>query len=140
MDGKIRFIQVYDMLNKDIIFQQDIDKIRRSDYYILSYYKTGKLYEVHSFDTVTRIDSGNIYQRVKHVFRNREDYLLVLFPSADILRSFNEETSVNVEKEAEKPPVESMHPKMILLDLFNGFKSNKPCYYYYYTLENTYTT
>ncbi|QRI42913.1 virion protein [Cheloniid poxvirus 1] len=135
MDLGLRLIEVYAVFNRGITFQQDIDNILLTNFTIVTYLDNGRMSDIYSFDVAARFDTGNIYQQIKHVYSSNENYLPILFPSKEILRSFNEEYSSKVERVCNKssknthPP----HPKMILLELFNGFKTNKKINYYYYT-------
>ncbi|QZW33510.1 MPPV-202 virion protein [Magpiepox virus 2] len=139
MDLGLRLIEIYTVFNKGITFQQDVDNILLSDYVIVIYSDNGKMCEIHSFDRLARFDTGNIYQQVKYVYKSKEDYLPILFPSNDILKSFNEEPSSKVERISYMPSknMHPPHPKMTLLELFNGFKTNKKINYYYYTTRPT---
>ncbi|ARF02746.1 SWPV1-170 [Shearwaterpox virus] len=134
MDLDLRLIEVYTVFNKKITFKQDIDNILLSEYIIVTYSNEGKIHEIHKFDRIARFDTGNIYQQIKYVYKFKENSLPILFPSKDILKSFNEEKSSKIEHMPCKLPDNKQypHPKMILLDLFNGFKTNKSVDYYYY--------
>ncbi|ALA62485.1 virion protein [Turkeypox virus] len=130
---EINLIHVYDVLNNNIVFQWDIDNILNKNYIVVSYSNDGKLHAIYNFEKIARFDSGNIYQQVKYVYKNNKKYLDILFPSKDILNSFNEEIAVHVENTSLQAS-NQCHPKMVLLELFNSFKANKPLpNYYYYT-------
>ncbi|AYP74151.1 virion protein [Fowlpox virus] len=134
MDLSLCLIEVYDVFNKGITFQQDIDNILLNDFTIITYLYNGRMHQIYSFDRAARFDTGNIYQQIKHAYLSNEEYLPILFPSEDILRSFNEEYSSKIERVYHKTSnKQTVHPKMILLELFNGFKTNKEMPYYYYS-------
>ncbi|AAF44492.1 virion protein [Fowlpox virus] len=129
----IGLINIHTLFNKVIRFQQDINNILKSDYIIVSFCDNGKLFEIYNFDKVARFDNGIIYQQIKNVYKDRHDYLPVIFPSQNILESFNEEFPIRKESSTLRIPSANKHPKMILLELFNSFKTNKVlgcCYYY----------
>ncbi|AID46884.1 virion protein [Penguinpox virus] len=130
----IGLINIHTLFNNKVIrFQQDINNILKSDYIIVSFCDNGKLFEIYNFDKVARFDNGIIYQQIKNVYKNRQDYLSVIFPSENILESFNEEYPIRKESSTLRKPSKNKHPKMMLLELFNSFKTNKvlDCYYYY---------
>ncbi|ATI21025.1 virion core [Western grey kangaroopox virus] len=102
-----------------VAFSRELRRVATS-YALVTYAPNARLASIGAYPELARFDTQNVYQFVKHAFRARPGYLAVLFPSREILDSF-ETVHANEEIVLSDACMVPEHPKLVLLEIFNAF-------------------